>query len=83
MNYQGPGRYRHYKGGEYQVLGLAIHEDADGAVQNPDQWYVVYAPLTPGGQLDRTEVDYWLRKLSVFNEWVKGAYPRFRYLGDD
>lgn len=26
-NYQGPGKYRHYKGGEYQVLGLAIREE--------------------------------------------------------
>jgi hypothetical protein len=26
-NYQGPGRYRHYKGGEYEVLGLALREE--------------------------------------------------------
>lgn len=25
-NYQGPGRYKHYKGGEYEVLGIALWE---------------------------------------------------------
>ena len=24
-----PGRYRHFKGGEYEVLGIALHSKAD------------------------------------------------------
>ena len=24
-----PGRYRHYKGGEYEVMGVAIHSETD------------------------------------------------------
>lgn len=27
-NYQGPGTYRHYKGNQYEVLGLALQEDS-------------------------------------------------------
>jgi hypothetical protein len=26
MSYEGPGIYRHYKGGHYRVLGVAQHE---------------------------------------------------------
>lgn len=25
--YEGPGKYRHYKGGEYEVVGLAVREE--------------------------------------------------------
>lgn len=34
MNYSGPGIYRHYKGGLYEVLGLGLKEDT---VQKPGQ----------------------------------------------
>lgn len=32
-----PGRYRHFKGGEYDVLGLARASDGSG-------WQVIYRP---------------------------------------
>lgn len=34
MSYHGPGVYRHYKGGEYDVLGLAIREET---IRKPDE----------------------------------------------
>jgi hypothetical protein len=27
MSYQGPGVYQHYKGGNYEVLGLGVREE--------------------------------------------------------
>ena len=33
-----PGRYRHFKGGEYEVLGLATHSETEEPM-------VVYRPL--------------------------------------
>lgn len=62
-NYAGPGRYRHYKGGEYEVLGLALHESMLYRL-------VVYRPLTPGSKLDGTPVLFWARPLDDFNAQV-------------
>jgi hypothetical protein len=42
--YVGPGRYRHYKGGEYEVLGFALHESELYRL-------VIYRPLTPRATL--------------------------------
>ena len=44
------GKYRHFKGGEYQVLGVALHSET----QEP---YVVYRALYGEGGL-------WIRPLS-------------------
>ncbi len=52
--YEGPGIYKHYKGGTYEVLGLGVLEhtkDELGAAFNPrdkTQQFVIYRPLTPG-----------------------------------
>jgi hypothetical protein len=62
-NYVGPGRYRHYKGGEYEVLGLAMHESMLYRL-------VIYRPLTAGSKLDGTPVTFWARPLDDFNEQV-------------
>lgn len=35
LNYRGPGMYRHYKGGFYHVLGLALQEDT---ISKPNEW---------------------------------------------
>lgn len=79
-NYEGPGIYRHYKGGRYEVLGLGVHEhakehqptfDANGY----DHQYVIYRPLT-GSFLDGKMADFWMRKLSDFDEFVDEK-PRF------
>jgi hypothetical protein len=83
--YSGSGRYRHYKGGEYEVLGLALQEDsidkntAPGD-DDPGRVFVIYRPLTPGSLLERRAEDFWARELNDFNAMVErehGKVPRF------
>ena len=60
------GRYRHYKGGEYTVLGVARHSETD-------ELLVVYRP-------EYGERDLWVRPQSMFAEFVetqRGLEPRF------
>ncbi len=52
-----PGRYRHFKGAEYEVLGVATHSESGEAL-------VVYRPLYGEGAL-------WVRPLSMFTEQVE------------
>ncbi|MAY40285.1 MULTISPECIES: DUF1653 domain-containing protein [Spongiibacter] len=64
-----PGRYRHYKGGEYRVYGVARHSETE-------EQLVVYRPLYGDG-------DLWVRPLSMFTEAVEIAgntQPRFALL---
>lgn len=64
-----PGRYRHYKGGEYEVVGVATHSET-GEVM------VVYRPLYGEGAL-------WVRPLSMFIEIVEvegRSLPRFCFV---
>ena len=61
-----PGRYRHYKGGAYEVLGVATHSETEERL-------VVYRPLYGEGAL-------WVRPLAMFVEWVEvdgERKPRF------
>ena len=61
-----PGGYRHYKGGEYTVMGVAQHSETGEAL-------VVYRP-------EYGERDLWVRPLSMFRESVEtpdGPVPRF------
>jgi hypothetical protein len=51
-----PGRYRHYKGGEYEVLGVARHSETLAPM-------VVYRPLVGGAGL-------WVRPHAMFIESV-------------
>ncbi|MBT9504399.1 MAG: DUF1653 domain-containing protein [Burkholderiaceae bacterium] len=46
------GRYRHYKGGEYEVLGLARHSETLEAL-------VLYRPLS-------TASGFWVRPHAMF-----------------
>lgn len=67
-----PGRYRHYKGKDYQVLDLARHSETE-------EWLVVYRCLYGDHSL-------WVRPLSMFRETVELAgeqVPRFSRIGDD
>ena len=67
-----PGKYRHYKGGEYQVQGVARHSETEELV-------VVYRPLYG-------ERGLWVRPLAMFDEMVEmegRAVPRFEYIGPD
>ena len=65
-----PGRYRHYKGNEYLVLGIARHSETD-------QELVVY-------RQDYGDHRLWVRPKQMFLESVQigcRAVPRFRYAG--
>ena len=80
-NYRGPGKYRHYKGGEYLVVGLALLE-ADLKTT-----YVVYKPLSLTSLLDDYDEEFWLRELADFNEQVQvnhdGFMARFTFIGGE
>jgi hypothetical protein len=61
-----PGRYRHYKGGVYQVLGVARHSETQEAL-------VVYRPLDG-------DDGWWVRPHAMFFGQVEiaaRAVPRF------
>ena len=65
-----PGKYRHFKGGEYEVIGIARHSETD-------DYLVVYRPLDGDGSL-------WVRPLTMFQERVTmggRSVSRFEYLG--
>lgn len=61
-----PGRYRHYKGGEYEVFGVARHSETHEAL-------VVYRPLY-------NDSGWWVRPYGMFVEQVTVdgvSRPRF------
>lgn len=61
-----PGRYRHYKGRDYEVIGVARHSETEESL-------VVYRCLYGDHSL-------WVRPLSMFRETVQVAgedVPRF------
>ena len=67
-----PGRYRHFKGNEYRVLGTATHSESGEAL-------LVYRPLYGDG-------DLWVRPLAMFMETVERdgrEQPRFAFVADD
>ncbi len=70
-----PGRYRHYKGKEYRVLGLARHSETQEVL-------VVY-------QLLYGDFGWWVRPAAMFVETVDlgpdggGRVPRFTFVGKD
>ena len=64
-----PGTYRHYKGNEYEVIGVARHSETE-------EYLVVYRPLYG-------ERGLWVRPLTMFCESVvvEGRQvPRFEFL---
>lgn len=65
-----PGRYRHYKGREYTVLGVARHSETDERL-------VVY-------RQEYGEFGLWVRPEGMFAETVSvdgRQIPRFEFLG--
>jgi hypothetical protein len=70
-----PGRYRHYKGGEYQVIDTAIHSETE-------ELLVLYRPLY--GEKSHEEQKMWVRPFDMFvgSLVVDGQeVPRFKYVG--
>lgn len=65
------GKYRHFKGKEYEVIGIASHSE------NLEP-YVVYRALYGDG-------DLWIRPASMWNEEVERdgkTFLRFTYIGE-
>lgn len=67
-----PGRYRHYKGQDYEVLGCATHSETE-------EVFVVYRALYG-------ERGLWVRPKAMFTEEVTvdgRRVPRFRRIEPD
>ena len=66
------GKYRHFKGGEYEVIGLARHSETLEPM-------VVYRALYG-------ERGLWVRPAQMWNETVERdekTYRRFTYIGEE
>jgi hypothetical protein len=66
-----PGRYRHYKGQDYVVLGVARHSETEEEL-------IVY-------RQDYGDRSLWVRPKGMFLEQVVvngESVPRFRYVGE-
>ena len=66
-----PGRYRHFKGKEYEVLGVARHSETEEEL-------VVYRALYG-------DFGLWVRPVSLWNETVERdgkTFRRFTYIGE-
>ena len=67
-----PGRYRHFKGKEYEVLGLARHSETEEEL-------VVYRALYG-------ERGLWVRPASMWNDTVERdgkSFSRFTYIEEE
>ena len=65
------GRYRHFKGKEYEVLGVARHSETEEEL-------VVYRALYG-------DFGLWVRPVSMWNETVDRdgkTFRRFTYIGE-
>lgn len=65
------GKYRHFKGNEYEVVAVGKHSETL-------EDYVIYRALYGEG-------GYWVRPLSMFFENVERegkTLPRFEYIGE-
>lgn len=66
-----PGKYRHFKGNMYEVIGIAKHSETLEKM-------VVYRALYGDGEL-------WVRPASMWNENVQRdgkTFARFEYIGE-
>lgn len=67
-----PGRYRHYKGNEYVVIGTARHSETQEEL-------VVY-------RQDYGDKGLWVRPKEMFLETIEvegKSVPRFEYVGEE
>ena len=66
------GKYRHFKGNEYEVIALATHSETGERM-------VVYRALYGDGGV-------WVRPASMWNEWIERdgkTFLRFTYIGGE
>jgi len=66
-----PGRWRHYKGRDYEVIGLARHSETEEPL-------VVYRTLYG-------DLSLWVRPLAMWHETVEvegRPVPRFAFVGE-
>ena len=78
MDYPKKGKYRHFKGGEYELLYIARHSETDEPM-------VVYRALYECGETPLNE-RVWVRPLSMWTETVTRngrTFPRFAYVGEE
>lgn len=64
-----PGRYRHYKGKDYEVIGVATHSETGEKM-------VIYRTLYG-------DYDLWVRPATMFSELIEingVTMPRFRFI---
>ena len=69
------GKYRHFKGGEYEVLGVAKHSETLDEL-------VIYKALH---ELKHGEMGAWVRPLEMFfdtREHQGETVPQFTFMGD-
>jgi hypothetical protein len=69
-----PGKYRHYKGKEYEVIGVAKHSETLEDM-------VVYKALYESDKFDMDQL--WVRPLSIFTEKISvegKEISRFEYV---
>ena len=65
------GKYRHFKGNEYEVIGIAKHSETLEPM-------VIYKSLYGDG-------GYWVRPANMWNETVERddkTFKRFTYIGE-
>lgn len=65
------GRYRHYKGGEYEVIGVVRHSETEEPL-------VLYRPLY-------NDSGWWVRPFALFVEQIEidgRLQPRFAPVGE-
>lgn len=65
------GKYKHFKGGEYEVLRVAKHSETK-------EEFVVYKALYGEGEM-------WIRPLKMFTEEIERdgkKFLRFEYIGN-
>lgn len=60
VTYIESGKYRHYKGGEYEVLGIALNSETEEPL-------VVYRALYD------SKVQYWVRPYDMFIDTVESG----------
>jgi cyclomaltodextrinase len=69
------GKYQHYKGGEYLLLGVGRHTETL-------EEFVIYQALYDSAELGNQAI--WIRPKNIFLEtveWNGQIVPRFKFLG--